>query len=246
MLTSSQCASWQYIPNERIDWDTYQHITDLRITTHPTVVSYFVLPPLKPFTHLIDLRIISNNVLGITDYPDTLEYLHISDTLITDLGYLPETLVRISLNNNRGITQCRLPLSLKAFHANTQHIDVLTVGKNIHELALYKCTISYILGLQHHPKEMFHFELTHCISPYERIYLYRFRGERISIYEFKQYTNRIQHINREIAVGISSQLCNISATIYKKVNTQIDNMAVRMFANGSNYARRMSEFLVYI
>jgi hypothetical protein len=137
-----------------------------------------------------------------------------------------------------------LPLSIVAFEAMNQSIDILRVGPDLVHLRLYKCKVFRIVGLVFHP-DMSIIDISHCSGPYPSILINKFIGIPVFPNHFRQIVKMINDINREQVVRLGSQLNNIRNTA--AVNTDPNpSISIGMFTNGSNYARRITEFMAHL
>ena len=238
-------AFWNYYQNENIDLTLYSNITYLCITsTHRGAI---IIPSLKPLTELTTLLLHSEDIIQVTDYPDTLLHLDVRNSKITTLGILPPLLEGLTIHENNRLILLDIPETVCIFEAYNQSFGTLHIKSKISHLTLYKCKINMVVGLTFH-SEMNVIQFTHCNSPYPSVLINRFMGVPVTCDDFKHILNNIHNINRNHAVKICANIENISNTIFhqEQIEPVSNLMAVKLFTNRSNYARRISEFITYI
>jgi hypothetical protein len=240
---SHDVVCWEYCHGEPIDMLSMNHIVYLSITvrggSRPVII-----PSLKSLTSLTTLEMCSEFIVGITDYPDTLLVMYVKNTKITDLGKLPPLLEGFKAHYNANMRFPDLPSSVTAIEVFKQPIGVLRVGPSIIHLRLYQCKMDRIVGLAFN-SNMSVIDISMCSSPYPSILINKFMGLVVDDTHFIHIVKMINDINHQNSVRLCANLNNIHSESISYVDPN-PPLSVRVFMNGSNYARRMHEFVSHL
>jgi hypothetical protein len=241
---TTDLARWIYIPDEVIDFEPYLHVSVLGIMS--SHVDEVTIPSLKLFTN-VSMITIDNGVAAVTEYPDNLKSLWMCCTHITTLSNIPDTVTSMSLTQNKRLSIDKIPANLVSLAGYGQHFDDIIITPILSKLSLFRCSFSRILGLDVNTlTNMEVFYLMSCTSPYpEYVTL---NGSPIGDFgsiSIVEYSNTVQNINRGLYISRCipfAELHDKCLSYHPSPNKEIPN-SIHVMRLGSNYARRIAEFL---
>lgn len=236
-----------------------ENIMVLRIISSPDI-NIEIFPSLGRFLYLRELCFI--NIKGIRILPDMshlqyLKHLNIQECSIETLENIP-ILVHLVLKNNVRLNIHTIPQSIDVLECVGQNMGDFTIPFNNMITKLHKCVVLSITNISicHEYMNKNHryiFDMTECISPYQSFI--DETSKRIGIPD--QYTNSrcdsqsitiLPYIidivvNRELLLDFgNNMICVRNSTVQNKPPNNLGYINT-VFVLGSNYPRRMMEFI---
>ena len=213
------------------------------------------LPSLVRFTHLKIIHFKKIKSLRIIpEFSETVNYLNIRECDIETLINVPRRMNHLSLDSNRLLDMSTIPHSIEMFECIHQHLGNFSIPQNNMLLWVSECTIESITNISicltyYETNPFYCLDMYKCISPYQEAVddiLKHIPSHHNRLHEYSrnivQAIIEIEH-NKQLRLELGQNAICTQKSVLRNT-PQIDMSPIEtVFVLGSNYPRRMMEFV---